>query len=73
MGKQRSQRKRRWKEDEAEPCGLEKLQVTRDLIAGEWSTVVVDLPNLGMQLINIITEVCVLYRGLLGLKIYYKR
>jgi hypothetical protein len=27
--------KRRWKEDGAEPRGLEKLQVTRDFIAGE--------------------------------------
>ena len=29
------QRKRRWKEDGAEPHGLEKPQVARDLIAGE--------------------------------------
>ena len=25
----------RWKEDGAEPRGMEKLQVTRDLVAGE--------------------------------------
>jgi hypothetical protein len=29
------QRKRKWKEDETEPHGLEKLQVARGLIAGE--------------------------------------
>lgn len=28
-------RKRRWKEDKTEPCGLEKPQVARDLIAGD--------------------------------------
>ena len=41
----------RWKEDGAEPRGMEKLQVTRDLVAGEQISVVVDLPNLGIQLI----------------------
>jgi hypothetical protein len=39
--------KRRWKEDGAEPQGLEKPQVARDLIAEEYGSVVVNLPNLG--------------------------
>jgi hypothetical protein len=59
-----------WKEDGAEPHGLEKPQVARDRIAGEEISVVVDLPNLGIQLINIITEMCVFYLGSLGLEIY---
>jgi len=28
-------------------------QVARDLIVGEWSSVVVDLPDLGLQLIRL--------------------
>jgi hypothetical protein len=64
------QRKKRWKEDGAELHGLEKPQVARDLIAGEYSSVVVDLPNLGIQIINIITVLCIFYMGLLGLEIY---
>lgn len=37
-----------------------ELQITRDLKAGEWRGVVVYLTNLGVQLINTITELCVL-------------
>jgi hypothetical protein len=37
-------------EDGAEPRGLEKPQVARDLIAGEYSSVVEHLPNLGCSL-----------------------
>ena len=58
------QRKRQWKEDGAEPQGLEKWEVARDLKAGKQSSVVVDLPNLGVQLINIIIELCVHCTGL---------
>jgi len=43
-------------EDGADPCGLEEQQVARDFIAGQSSSVLVCLPNLGMQLINIITD-----------------
>ena len=64
-------RKRRWKEDGAEPRGLEEPQVARDLPAGEWSSVVVYIFNLGTQLINTITELYVLCTGLLGLEIYH--
>jgi hypothetical protein len=60
-------RKRRRKEDGAEPCGLEKWQVAR-----EESSIVVDLPSLSMEPINIITELCVHCKGLLELEIYYK-
>ena len=60
-------RKRRWKEDGAEPRGLEKWQVAR-----KESSVVVDLPSLSMKPINIITELCVRCTGLLKLEIYYK-
>lgn len=37
---------------------------------GKKSSVVVNLPNLGMQHINILTEFCVFYTGLLGFDIY---
>jgi hypothetical protein len=60
-----------WKKDGKELCGLEKLQGARDFISGEQSSVVIYLPNLDVQLINIITNLCVLYTGLLGLEIYH--
>lgn len=44
--------------------------VARDLIVGDYSSAVVDLPNLGMQFINITTEFWVLYMSLSGLGIY---
>ena len=61
MGKERKKekgnlRKRRWKEDGTEPHGLEKPQVTRDLIAEGWSSVTVNLFNQGVQLINVVTQ-----------------
>ena len=34
-------------------------------------SVIVDLPNLGLQVIHIITELCGFCMGLLGLEIYY--
>jgi hypothetical protein len=64
-------RKKSWKKDGAEPHSLEKPQVARDLTAGELISIVVDLPNLGIQLINIIIELCVFPpTGLLWLEIY---
>ena len=45
-------KKRRWKENRSETHGLEKPQVIRDLIAGEYSSVVVELPNVGTQHFN---------------------
>ena len=45
--------RRWWKESRAEARGLEKPQVIRDLIDGEDGSVVVDLPNLGAQLVFI--------------------
>ena len=56
---QRTQRKRRWKENGAEPHGPENLQIARDLMTGEESSVVLNLPNLRVQLANIVTELCV--------------
>lgn len=41
------QRKRKWKEDRAEARDLQELQVTRDLVAGQQSSAVVNLPKLG--------------------------
>ena len=38
--------------------GLEKLQVLRGLIDGEDGSIAVDLPNLGAQLVFILTELC---------------
>ena len=42
-------KKRRWKENGAKAYGLEKPQLVSNLIDGEYSSVVVDLPNLGVQ------------------------
>lgn len=64
-------RKTRWKEDGTELHALEKPQVARDLTTGEWSRIMVNLFDLGVQLINIITKLCVLYTGSLGLEIYH--
>ena len=38
----------RFKDNGAEPCGPEKSQVIRDLIDGEYSNVMIDMPNLGV-------------------------
>ena len=65
-GKKRRQKKRRGKEDGAESDGLEQPQVARDLLAGEQSSVVINPPNLGVQLINILTELCVFARTYWG-------
>jgi hypothetical protein len=50
----------------SEPCGQKEQQVTRALIARKY--VSIDLPNLGIWLINRISGLCVFYKGLLGLK-----
>ena len=63
-------KKRRWKENRSETHGLEKPQVIRDLIAGEYSSVVVDLPNVGTQHVFILIELCFHCTGLFGLEIY---
>ena len=60
----------RWKGSGAEAHGLEKPQVLRGLIDVEDGNVAVDLPNLGVQLVFILTELCSLCTGLLGLEIY---
>lgn len=52
--KGREELRKRWKKDRTELYGLEKPQAARDLIAGEQISVVVDLPNLGVQFTNII-------------------
>ena len=56
-----------------EPGCLKKRHVTRDLIAGELSSAEVYLPNLCMQLINIILELWVPCTDLLGLVTYCNR
>ena len=43
--------------------------VARDLIAGEQSSVVVYLLNLGVQIVNILTELYALCKGILVLEI----
>ena len=53
----------------AESLGLDKPKAIRDLIAGEYSSVVVDLPNLGAQLTFILIELCFPCMGLFGLEI----
>jgi hypothetical protein len=62
--------RRRWKESGAEAHGPEKPQVKRDLIDGEDGSVVGDLPNLGLQLVFILIELCFPCLGLFGLEIY---
>ena len=44
----RRRERRRCKDNGAEQCGLEKSKVIRNLIHGEFSDAVIDLPNLGM-------------------------
>jgi hypothetical protein len=56
----------------AESLGLDKPKAIRDLIAGEYSSVVVDLPNLGAQLAFMLIELCFPCMGLFGLGIYQK-
>lgn len=46
--------------------GPKKPQIARDLIAGEESSVVVNLHDLVMQLVNILTELCVFLHRLIG-------
>ena len=50
--------RRWWKESRAEARGLEKPQVIRDLIDGEDGSIVVDLPNVGVQLVFMLIELC---------------
>lgn len=49
-----------------EPNHVEEPQVARDLTAGEYSSIVVYLPNPNVQLINILTELYVLCRAYYG-------
>ena len=53
-----------------EAPGLEKPQVLRGLLHGEDGCVAVDLPNLGVQLVFMLIELCFLCTGLFGLEIY---
>lgn len=57
-------------EDGIVPRGLEKPQVTRDLIDGRQSSVAVNVPNLAVQLVNAVTELCGFCSDILGLEIY---
>ena len=56
--RERGRRRRRWKENRAEDLGREKLQVIRGLIDGGDGNVVVDLPNIGTQIVFILNELC---------------
>jgi hypothetical protein len=64
-------REERWKENGGEVCDLEKPQVIRDPIDGEYSSVMVDLTNLGVQLVFIFIGLYFLRQGLFGLEIYH--
>ena len=66
--REREGRRRRWRESR-EASGLEKLQILWDLIDGEDGSVAVDLPNLGVQLVFILTELFSL-PGLIWEEIY---
>jgi hypothetical protein len=61
----------RWKESGAEACGLEKPQLKRSLIDGEDGSVVLNLPNLGAQLVFILIESCFHCQGIFGLENYH--
>lgn len=52
---------------------MEKLKVARGLLAGVESRVVVELPNLGVWLIHIITGLWVFYTELVGLEVFLQR
>jgi hypothetical protein len=69
----RTQRRRRKKKSWVEAHGLEKLQVLRGLIDVEDGSVVVDLPNLGIQYVFILTELYCYCQGIFGLEIYHNR
>ena len=60
----------RWKENGIEAHDLMKLQVAKDFIDGEYSSVVEDLPNLGVKLVFILIESCFHHTSLFGLEIY---
>ena len=49
---------------------LAEPQVTRNFRDGQYSSKMVYLPNLGIQPVNILTELCVLCMRILGLEIY---
>ena len=53
--------------------GLEKPQVIRGLIDGEDGSVVVDLPNLGTQLLFTLIELCFHCWGIFGLEFYHNK
>lgn len=59
-----------WKAGEAELHVLKNLKVTTFLIAHEYISIMVRLPNLGVEFINVITELCVgfffFWHGLIG-------
>ena len=72
LSERRSGGERGWsKESRAETQGLEKPQVVRGLIDGEHGSIVVDLPNLGPQLVFILIELCFHCQGIFGLEIYH--
>jgi hypothetical protein len=65
--------RRRRKENGAEACGLKKPQIIRGLIDGKDISVVVDLSNLGTQLVFILIELYFHCRGIFVLEIYWNR
>ena len=66
--------RRRWKEGRAEGHGLEKPQIIRSLIDGEYvDSVAVDLPNLGTQLVHLLIELCFHCQGIFGLENYLNK
>ena len=66
MWGERGGERREWKENGGEAHGLKKPQVIRGSTDGEYSSVVVDLPNLGAQHVFILTESCFHCRAYLG-------
>ena len=62
--------RRKRKESRAEAHGLEKPKVIRGHRDGKDGSVVVDLPNLGVQLVFILIELCFHCPGIFRLEIH---
>lgn len=69
-GKEGGWGRKRWKPIWSRTTCPGKLQIAKGLTPGEYVVVVIDLPNLGIQFINIIIGLCAFLHGLLGLEIY---
>lgn len=68
-GKEGGWGRKRWKPIWSRTTCPGKLQIAKGLTPGEYVVVVIDLPNLGIQFINIITELYVFIWSYWGWKL----